>query len=434
MNQYSRSKKILYSIIMIFCSVLAVEVMLHILYIILKHQLFPFSTYDEMIRLKAESVKYHSTKDELVAGEIDRGNSVIQVIHPYLGYVLDPKRTPDTSYLGLPNEKDDPLSGKDNGSITVAIFGGSFAAGTASYGATVMHDILQSNGKIPQILTIAMGGYKQPQQLFALAYLLSHGAKFDVVVNIDGFNEVALPKVENIPFGVNPFYPRAWYNRTYMMQDQATLRQMGRSLTFQDSRQQWAMLFLNMPKFSIIRNIGWRAYDNVLQRKIKDIDDQILHPAKEKEDRFLATGPKIEFKRETELYQAIADHWKSCSLLMKALCDSQGIEYIHFIQPNQYFEAGRKLTETEQQNCFREDHPYRPGVENGYPKLLEAKNDLINSGVNFHDLTMIFHDIPQTVYKDDCCHPNSFGYDIIAKYIAQNILKVIGAQPVLQGN
>ena len=35
-------------------------------------------------------------------------------------------------------------------------------------------------------------GYKQPQQLLILSYFLSIGQSFDVVVNIDGFNEVAM--------------------------------------------------------------------------------------------------------------------------------------------------------------------------------------------------------------------------------------------------
>ena len=35
-------------------------------------------------------------------------------------------------------------------------------------------------------------GYKQPQQLLILSYFLSIGQAFDVVVNIDGFNEVAI--------------------------------------------------------------------------------------------------------------------------------------------------------------------------------------------------------------------------------------------------
>ena len=35
-----------------------------------------------------------------------------------------------------------------------------------------------------------MPGYKQPQQLMAYNYLLSLGAEFDAVINIDGYNVI----------------------------------------------------------------------------------------------------------------------------------------------------------------------------------------------------------------------------------------------------
>ena len=40
-------------------------------------------------------------------------------------------------------------------------------------------------------VNLALFGYKQPQQLTTLAYLMSIGGQFDLVLNIDGFNEVA---------------------------------------------------------------------------------------------------------------------------------------------------------------------------------------------------------------------------------------------------
>lgn len=264
--------------------------------------------------------------------------------------------------------------------------------------------------------------------MFALAYLLSHEAPIDVVVNIDGFNEVALPQAENLPKGVNPFYPRAWYYRTLRLHDQVALRRIGRASVLQDDRKRWATIFRDMSKFSITRNLVWRVYDKVLERRIMDVSDQLRRSQPSIPNRFLTTGPDLEIGTEAELYQKIANHWRSCSLLMKALCDLQGIEYIHVLHPNQYFEIGRALTETEKQNAFREDQPYRPGVVKGYPRLLAEKGALIAEGVDFHDLTMIYHDIPQPIYQDDCCHPNKLGYVIIAEYVANTIAEVMHSQ------
>ena len=62
-------------------------------------------------------------------------------------------------------------------------------------------------------VNLALGGYKQPQQLMTLAYLLSLGAEFDLILNIDGFNEVALDEFENGAEKLFPAFPRGWRTR-----------------------------------------------------------------------------------------------------------------------------------------------------------------------------------------------------------------------------
>lgn len=57
--------------------------------------------------------------------------------------------------------------------------------------------------------------------------------------------------------------------------------------------------------------------------------------------------------------------------------------------------------------------------------MLNAGEELVAQGVDFHDLTMIYHDVPQTIYVDACCHPNKMGYEIVADYIAERITEVI---------
>ena len=51
---------------------------------------------------------------------------------------------------------------------------------------------------------MAHGGWKQPQQLLALSWILALGGELDVLINVDGFNEVALDGVENAERGVFP--------------------------------------------------------------------------------------------------------------------------------------------------------------------------------------------------------------------------------------
>ncbi len=57
------------------------------------------------------------------------------------------------------------------------------------------HEFFKTRTLIP--LCMAHEGYKQPQQLLVLSYFLSIGQPFDLVINIDGFNEVALSPLNN---------------------------------------------------------------------------------------------------------------------------------------------------------------------------------------------------------------------------------------------
>jgi hypothetical protein len=431
MKQYSRRKQLLYSLILLVLAIVTVEAGLHLVYALSEHQVFPFTWHDDTIRLMANPQEAPQGDDQLGPGET-RWENIIEVIHPYLGFVRDPDWSPDTSYLGFPQKSDDPLLQSSN-SITIAVFGGSVAEEVSTVGESAMESTLRKHGINARILTIAMGGYKQPQQVLALAYLLTHSAAFDVVLNIDGFNEVALPQADNLPKKVDPFYPRAWYQRTVGLQDQVTLRLTGRLAALQDDRRWWATIFRDIPKFSIIRNLLWRAYDRVLERRIMGLNEQIRRSEPLRSNRFLTAGPDLQIDNETELYQQIAHHWKASSLLMKALCDANGITYMHILQPNQYFKTDRTLTQEERHTAFKEDHIYRVGVEKGYPQLVAAGSDLVERGVNFHDLTKIYDDVPQTIYRDTCCHPNKQGYEIVAEYAANRIAEAIRSGSIKKG-
>ena len=57
-------------------------------------------------------------------------------------------------------------------------------------------------------LLCARGGYKEPQQVNALVLLFALGFEPDVVIDIDGFNEVALGN-NNQSLGFHPAFPSA---------------------------------------------------------------------------------------------------------------------------------------------------------------------------------------------------------------------------------
>jgi hypothetical protein len=45
------------------------------------------------------------------------------------------------------------------------------------------------------------------------------------------------------------------------------------------------------------------------------------------------------------------------------------------------------------------------------------------SGVNFSDLRMLFSDVTDALYIDDCCHFNDAGYRLLTRKIARAIIR-----------
>jgi len=134
-----------------------------------------------------------------------------QILHPFFGFVGNPEMNSRISdfgmYYNLATDTTDTV-------FRVCIAGGSVADGVFT------HSWFELRGKIAERFHVhphkiamhcmAQAGFKQPQQLIALSYLLSLGAIFDVVINIDGYNELVLTKEENAATGVYPFFPRSW--------------------------------------------------------------------------------------------------------------------------------------------------------------------------------------------------------------------------------
>ena len=57
----------------------------------------------------------------------------------------------------------------------------------------------------------------------------------------------------------------------------------------------------------------------------------------------------------------------------------------------------------------------------GYSQLRDAGEELRNAGVAFHDLSGVFKDVDDTLYKDSCCHFYGEGNRIMSEAIADAI-------------
>lgn len=353
-----------------------------------------------------------------------------EALHPYLGFVLDPEtasgRTVVTAqgFFEVLNRKELKSEGPF---FEVGIFGGSVATGFCFGARLVFAERVERSGlnagRPVRIRCFALGGYKQPQQLMALQWLLAEGQRFDLVLNIDGFNEVALPAGENILQGVHPFYPRSWRLHSNSQMSPETLRRLGEIEFLNAERRRKVHHCGRAPlSWSPFCHLLWSVGDRRLAQRLVELEGAPDESAREAKS-FSRRGPRFGRLRPAELYPELARLWAESSLLMHQTLKARGVPYFHFLQPNQYVEGSKPMGADELRLAVLPKHPYRGHVERGYPQLLAAGRKLAEAGVQFHDLTRLFADHPEPLYEDSCCHYNQRGNDLLGVAVGEIVIR-----------
>jgi hypothetical protein len=354
------------------------------------------------------------------------GGFPTEAIHPYLGFVLDPATgsvrtlvTPHgffSTQSRLERQRPEPR-------FEVAVTGGSVATGFC-FGARkeflrVLEPLALTQGKLVTVRCFALGGYKQPQQLMALQWALVQGQRFDLVINLDGFNEVALPAAENLKQGLHPFYPRSWrLHSNDLMSPEELLRVGEIAVLSAERRQRVSMCSRGALVVSPLCHLVWSSFDSRLAARLVELESaRQAAPATRR--TFAGAGPEFRGKKPAELYPELARLWAESSLLMHQTLTARGVPYFHFLQPNQYVDGSKVMGALERQVAFNMNHPYREPVVRGYPELIREGERLRQAGVQFFDLTRLFADHPEPLYEDSCCHYNQAGNDLLGAAVGE---------------
>lgn len=346
-------------------------------------------------------------------------------LHPYLGYVYDRDAKAGFSNHGFTSETIYP---KSDGSFVAGIVGGSVADQLFVRRYTLEKALKRIPGlgqKKILFTNLAIGGFKQPQQLMALTYMLSLGGHFDVVINVDGFNEVTLPVNENIPNHVFPFFPRQWHLLTMNTIDPNHAGLIGKIALLQQVQEKITDLSSAFPlRYSVTAHLIAQLFQRGSDARLSQWRLALQHTrADEKRLRYAQRGPDYGASSDDQMFRDLAAMWAQGSLQMKRLCDANGIRYFHFLQPNQYLVDTKPMGEEERRVAYREDQPYRVGVTGGYPLLREKGKELSAQEVQFFDLTQIFVAHPEPVYGDSCCHFNDHGLEVLNTFIGETVVK-----------
>jgi hypothetical protein len=348
------------------------------------------------------------------------------VLHPYLGYVFRPREetSGDAPPPAIAVSEDGFLDvapavrKRSPGLVLVGLMGGSVSGQMGSFHSVHLRDALRTHpmvdGKDVEIVRLGMPGYHQPQQLLQLGLLLSQGLELDLLIHLDGFNELAVPCALNAPQGAHPLFPMNWSMVALDVPDPEVRRLAGAIAWLKEERARRDARFR-----SSVRRLSPTA------RFLRQLDDRKLeadiaalgwelqsYPAGE--IPFFVRGPERDHVPPDEMIRDCVDVWRRSSLQMHAICSAQGIRYLHVLQPNQYDPGSKELSAAEEKGAFDPAGPYRPVIEQGYPLLRAAGRELVAAGVAFHDLSFAFEEVDETLYVDSCCHFNGEGNRILA--------------------
>jgi hypothetical protein len=355
------------------------------------------------------------------------------VVHPYWGY------EPAAGLRQLAADLSWFAGGDGAHSFDVLVLGGSVAAIFAEQGYPVLARSLASRAGDSlgpaRLMCYARGGFKAPQQATVLATLLACGVEPDLVIVIDGFNEVAIA-AQNSASGAHPLYPSIaqWgpvasggFTDRELLDELVAVRQAELAAS------EWSA-----------RAIRWRWHWSALLGRFARARFAALQADwAEAQNRSVAcltrlgvadaiTGPPFEPRRGDAgqepgaLARAVAlsvAAWSATAENVRAMCDARGIACVQALQPTLHDVGSKPLTDAERA-AGTATQSWIDGVTLGYPLLREAAAGLGARGVPLLDCTQLFATVAEPLYGD-ACHFDERGNALLAAALAPAVERAL---------
>lgn len=340
------------------------------------------------------------------------------VTHPYFGYTA--------SWVHHPLNNMPPLLTHD-ATLVVGLFGGSVAQQVQHVFRDRLAAFLAEEeiALVPIVVELAQGGMKQPQQAHILAYMLAAGGEFDLVVNVDGHNDMAAPHF-NAQRGLFPPYPHMWDKRVGATAVDKVL--MGRITLLDREMEQLEKTDHGALALSAVAGlVRRRLFDDYHARKLalqQELRSQMAQYDVQTHGPRWGWYQRGNGQHEDAVRKLAVDVWYRSSLAMANLAATAGADYFHFLQPSQYIAGSKPLNAEELATA------YEPGwgeqnYAKTYPMVSELGARLREAGVRFVDLTQTFADVTETIYIDVCCHVNPQGARMLAARMVDAIAPAV---------
>lgn len=328
---------------------------------------------------------------------------------PFFGYVSS---GPQANKMGFHSSIEYPYTRRGN-EFVIGLFGGSVAEQffntlNDSRFKAQMREAMPRIGSRPLVvLNFALGGFKQPQQFIASAYFAE---SYDLSINLDGFNDVFF-----VAKGQQAEKP-CWADILYSSnEDEAGIKRQLAKLRGDDAQLTEQVIRSKWMSRSAGIYLVWKAISKRRQEEIFKLNQQVFQ---------MANRPLFATDIKTEPFEAGVRNWEKYVRLQAAI--SKGRQAIFLLQPNQYV-AGSKPIAVEEKKLWQNlpDVQERQAIlTRTYSLLRQSIQKLQGEGIRAMDLSNAFVHHPEPLYKDDCCHINSRGNEVIG----QRLLTILREQ------
>lgn len=316
--------------------------------------------------------------------------------HPYLGF--DEK----DSFLNQP-------IAKNKGVFRIGILGGSVAESFGNFLIDKKDQILppftkQKRGKTYKInfdiINLARGSYKQPQQLIASILALEY---IDLFLSIEGLNDTTLNH--------KACRPQSWP------------QQIGRfDPGLQSIYKSIANALREIYNFSYAATKHKLAFPKVLHYVSGSALLNIYYQFESKHTLVLLEGCNSNLE-ESNLDEQRIQAWLDDIKKQHLLINHGNREIYTFLQPNQYL-RGTKFWSQEEKAIFSNmGSGYKDYVAKHYGLGVEKFRELVAQDSNYVDLTDVFKHTTEQIYIDECCHVGDKGNELMFKRIKPFIFK-----------
>ena len=369
--------------------------------------------------------EYLETLPQSAEGSREEGpapQNVGRTFHPFFGFTYEPGQDASINNRGFLEPRDLPYRPRP-GEFVVGVFGGSVARDLRLPGAWSVLEGALSESLAPKgydritLLMFAQGGWRQPQQLFCFLY---HLDSIDMAVFLEGFNEIGqLPLHDDPAARGRPWaFPAPRIYEALLARSRST-EVASRALRIREIRarqlESARPVSHGLLGRSMLAHVLWRIRNDRLEATVRRLTEEIegLLPSADRvaaypDDLPLETMERVHLNRYARWIQTAREAGLA-----------QGKPVAFFLQPSQYLDGAKPVSDREAATAMDRASELGPRVNGWYPKLKGLT--LPDGSPAFVDLTNLFQDTPETMYRDSCCHLTGRGMTRVAEAIASEL-------------